>query len=81
MALFIVKSYGLDRQGANCLKWLRRGVALLGGQIDRVPWFLDWVTIPYRDYQNSAATYIKIMDELLKTQRPPGCELYWGKED
>ena len=81
LSLFIIKSYGLDRQAADCLRWLRKGLRLMGGEIERVPWLISWIAAPYLDYVQSGETFIKIIDILKDLQRPPGCELYWGKED
>lgn len=81
LSLFIIKSYGLDRQAAPTLKYLKAAIDTLEGQIARLKSPLGFLTQPFIDYAGSAVVSMHIIEILKEIQRPPGCELYWGKGD
>jgi len=81
LSLFIIKEFGLDKQAAPTLDYLRGYLDVEEKLISNIPPFLEFLVTPFTDYHNAAKTYLEILGILAEAQRPPTCQIYWEKGD
>ncbi|MBA7587168.1 hypothetical protein ES708_29186 [subsurface metagenome] len=79
LSLFVIKEFGLDKQGAPTLDAMRGYLELEETLLSQIPDFLEFLFTPFTDYHNAAKTYLEILDILVLKQRPLACEAYWKK--
>ncbi len=79
LSLFIIKEFGLDKQAAPTMGYMRSYLDWEETLLSQIPPFLDFLVIPFTDYHEAGKTYLQILDILAESQRPPACDYYWKK--
>jgi len=79
LSLFIIKEFGLDKQAAPTLKFMRSYLATEEVLLTQIPDYLAFLVTPFQDYHDAATAFLEIVDGLAQKQRPPTCEYYWEK--
>lgn len=77
LSLFVIKEFGLERQGKPTLEFLRKYLDIEEDMLSLVPPGLDWVFTIFSDYHESAKTYLAILDDMVELQCPSQCSFYW----
>lgn len=80
LSLFIVKEFGLDKGALPVIDAMKGYLAVEQQLLDAIPYFLDFLVVPFTDYHDAGTTYLAILERLTELQRPPTCEYYWNKE-
>jgi len=80
LSLFVIKEFGLEKQAAPTLDWLRRYIEMEEALLSQIPAWLQFLVMPFTDYHESAKLYLQILEILAEAQRPPTCQFYWDKE-
>lgn len=80
LSLFVIKEFGLDRQAVPTLNLMRGYLEIEGDLLSQIPPVFEFLIMPFTDYHEAAVLYLKILEILAESQRPPGCEYYWKKE-
>lgn len=80
LSLFIIKEFGLERQAAPTLAFLRGYINIEEQLINKIPFILRATIQPFTDYHQANVCFLQIIEILAELQRPPTCEFYWNKE-
>jgi len=79
LSLFIIKSFGLEKGAVPTIEYMTNYLAVEERLLENIPYFLNFLILPFTDYHDAGVCYLKILEILSELQRPRTCQFYWQK--